>query len=163
MNITLRIALLATLGLFADSGCIAREPPKEGAPLIRMYVVPRHSNAGKAQLDIDFEYLGDKPARVFESNLPWGIRRSLLLVAICLDGQRSPIAELEYIDDPTPSVVSLQPGQKSHGSIDLSDRFPKLRDCLVKRDALIFWSYEFEAVDASPSPRVNGGVQLSRR
>lgn len=163
MNIAARIALLAMLSLLPDGICFSREPDKGIPATVRINVAARNANDGKSQLDVDLEYIGDKAVRIFESNLPWGIRRSLLLVAVCLDGKRSQITELEYIDDPTPSVVSLQPGQAAHGSIDLSDRFPKLGECLAKRDALIFWSYEFIPIDGNASPRLNGGVQISKR
>ena len=163
MKITIQIVVLVAFICFANGLCFAGEPGKREPQGIRLNAEVRNSNDGKSQLAFDLEYVGDKPARIFESNLPWGIRHSLLLVAVCLDGKRSSIAELEYIDDPTPSVVSLQPGQKARGSIDLSDRFPKLGECLAKRDAIIFWSYQFVPVDGAPSTRINGGVQISKR
>jgi hypothetical protein len=163
MKVTTRTVLLVAFGLLADGLCMARDSDQREPQAIRLNAEVRSSNDGKSQLAFDLEYIGHKPARIFESNLPWGIRQSLLLVAICLDGKRSPIEELEYIDDPTPNVVSLQPGQRAHGSIDLSDRFPKLDECLAKRDSVIFWSYQFVPVDGGPSARINGGVQINKR
>ena len=121
------------------------------------------TNAPGSSIGIDLEYIGRTPIHVYKSDLPWGIRRSMILVAMCLDGADTLIPELEYIDDPAPDIVTLGPGQKLHGTIRLEERFSTFRDCLKTKDALVFWSYQLSPIDAAPTARVSGGIIVRKR
>jgi hypothetical protein len=100
---------------------------------------------------------------VYESDLPWGVRDSLVLVSVCLDGTKSLVPEVDYFDDPSPNRLKLQPGEVLSGSIGLARRFPTLRDCLLRSDALIFWSYQLEPIGSdTPFQRLSGGVLITR-
>jgi hypothetical protein len=135
-----------------------------GGPVSQDVNLSLHSLGGpKDLIGLDLEYMGRTPTRIYKSDFPWGIRRSIILVVICLDGSHSVIPELEYIDDPEPAIVTLQPRQRYHGTISLAERFPTLSGCLTSRDALVFWSYQFAPIDATPSARLSGGVVVQRR
>jgi hypothetical protein len=116
----------------------------------------------RALIGFNMEYNGQLPIRIYKSDFPWGIRHSLILVVICLDGARTLIPELEYIDDPEPAVITVQPGQKYHGVISLAERFPTLSGCIASRDALAFWSYQLEPIGAAPLARLSGGVVVKK-
>jgi hypothetical protein len=123
----------------------------------------RAATAPKPVLDIDFEYVGKTSIRIYKSDLPWGIRRSVVLVAMCLNGAQTLIPELEYIDDPTPDIVTIEPGQQFHGTINLEERFTTLDGCLKANDALVFWSYQLSPIEAAPIARVSGGIVVPKR
>ena len=149
------VALLTSVawGAGATSGVVSQD--------VKLSV---HSVGGPRDLiSLDLEYIGQTPIRIYKSDFPWGIRRSVILVVMCLDGSRTLIPELEYIDDPVPTIATLEPGQKYHGTISLAERFPTLSNCITSRDALLFWSYQLAPIDAAPSARLNGGIVLQKR
>lgn len=118
---------------------------------------------GDVVLHVELQYRGSKPVFIYKSDLPWGIRRSLLLVGVCLDATKSVMSELNYIDDPSPGILELKPGQKLGGTISLKQRFPSLPECLRVRDALIFWSYQLSPTGSEKSfARTFGGLAIKR-
>jgi hypothetical protein len=94
---------------------------------IELLVNGKHRSNGAIDLTFELHYMGKKPATVYESDLPWGIHDSLLLVSVCMDGLKTLVPQVDFFDDPTPNQVSIQSGEVLSGSIDLARRFPNLR------------------------------------
>jgi hypothetical protein len=151
-------ALVATLFVSLSWGAGAADKM-----LNRNVVLSVQSLGGpKAMIGVDLEFVGRSPTRIYKSDYPWGNRRSIILVVVCLDGLRTLIPELEYIDDPEPTIVTLQPGLKYHGVISLIERFPTLSSCIASRDALVFWSYQLQPIEGAPVGRLSGGVVVKK-
>jgi hypothetical protein len=147
------------LGLIA-ANCFAAA----ARPDIELSVFEAPRATGDVFLQIDLQNHGASPLTIYRSALPWGVRDSLLLVAICLDGSKTVLEPANYIDDPSPEQMQLVAGQKLSGTIALGRRFPDLRKCLQRRNALIFWSYELAPIsDSVRFPRTSGGVVLEQR
>lgn len=93
---------------------------------------------------------------IYRSDLPWGIRDSIVLIAVRPNGEyleQNPIA-----DDPSPEKVSLGPNESITGEIDLSRVFKKIDTATMESDILLFWAYE--APKGLALPRWSGGWLL---
>lgn len=64
--------------------------------------------------------------RLPSSSLPWGVRSNMEIVAIPLREEAQHIAEVFFIDDPRAESVEVPAGETISGSINVSQRFPKL-------------------------------------
>lgn len=129
-----------------------------------MSVVSNDSGDMDRQLLVSLQLRGPAPVSVFLSSLPWGVKQSMLLLAVCLDGRASVLPEAGYIDDPAPGQMRLLPAKVLTGTISLNKRFPSLETCLRDHEALIFWSYQLKTAiaDEPAFPRLSGAVVLSR-
>jgi hypothetical protein len=87
------------------------------------------------------------------SELPWGNRYSIVLVATTLQG--APLEKFYPIDDPMPDEISVPPGATLTGEINLENNIPDLARLTKASDVHLFWAYE------SPKelnlPRWSGG------
>jgi hypothetical protein len=100
-------------------------------------------------LDFELTYLGGHSVDVYESNLPWGVRYSIDLVAIPLfEGAKSLGGPL-YIDDPGPKLRRVQPSEKLKGSIDLGVRFKAIRKTLQTNSVAVCFRYEYARIQSS--------------
>lgn len=122
--------------------------------------VASEGNNGDVALKINLTYFGKQQLKIYKSDLPWGIKSRMILEALCLNGQKTPIPSVEYIDDPSPELVDISPGQTLEGLVKLAPRFPALAGCLTQKDALIFWSYQFAPLSNEPSERLSGGIVI---
>jgi hypothetical protein len=79
-------------------------------------------------------------ATFFKSQLPWGNRYSMVIVAVtphggCLDKELP-------IDDPGPETISLAPRESLSGDIDLRWFIRDLSSVTKKSDLQLFWAYQ---------------------
>lgn len=156
----LKIYILLVLCLSAVSvNAMGGVPPKS----IEILAQRRDQNNGHIGLTFQLHYTGKQAVSVYTSHLPWGTKDNLVLVSVCLNGPKSLVPPVDYFDDPGPNQLTLQPGEVLTGSIDLERRFPTLRDCLQRSDALVFWSYQLEPISSdAPFQRLSGGVLITR-
>ena len=148
------VALALLLGIAASEAAVARHD-------VQLLFASKSLSDGDVALHIELQYHGTKPVSIYKSDLPWGIRDSLLLVAVCLDATKSVIPAVTYIDDPSPGTLELKPGQKVQGTILLKRRFPTLPECLREKEALIFWSYQLSPIgNEKPIVRTSGGLAI---
>lgn len=103
-----------------------------------------------------------EPLTVYHHSLPWAGWNSLLLVAVKTDTPGTVIGKSQIIDDPGPDRITIKPGETLAGHISLVSRFPDLLKALEDRDVIVFWSYQFQPIDAPPLKRVSGHVLLSK-
>ena len=94
-----------------------------------------------------------RKASFHKSQLPWGIRSSITLVAVTTDGQC--LKPALYIDDPSPDRVSLGPDETLSGIIDLQERFLGFDTMSKKSELHVFWAYK--TPEELGSPRWSGG------
>jgi hypothetical protein len=128
---------------------------------IALAVSSARLGGGDVALNVQLRYSGATPIAVYHSDLPWGIRDSLLLVAVCLDARKSLLPQVTYIDDPSPGQVQMRPGEALSGNVSLGRRFPALPECLKRSSALVFWSYELTPVGSrEPLSRQTGGLLI---
>lgn len=90
---------------------------------------------------------------IYKSDLPWGLRDSIVLIAVnphgeCLD-------QLLIAGDPTPEKISLNPAESVSGDIDLTEVFKDLDVAVRKSDILVFWAYQ--APEGLGLPHWSGG------
>jgi hypothetical protein len=82
-------------------------------------------------------------------------------VVATLSGQ--PLDTAAPIDDIGPTIAVLEPQQEMRGSIDLTERFPSLRQWQRKSDLLVFWSYRFDGtMPRGEAKRVGGWLLVPR-
>lgn len=80
------------------------------------------------------------PIKLYKSQLPWGSRYSMVLVAVTPEGKY--LDKELFVDDPSPERVSLEPKGSLSGSIDLQRIFKDLNKALSKSDVHLFWAYD---------------------
>jgi hypothetical protein len=92
-------------------------------------------------------------ATIYNAELPWGIRESMIFSALRPNGE--PIDLIFPIDDPGPDKVSIKPRGTLAGEIDLRN---VIRDVnvLKRSDVLLFWAYK--PPDALHLPHWAGGL-----
>lgn len=139
------------------------EAPEAPVQEVQLSVLPSEGASDKLTLDLKLSYRGQQRILISESSLPWRMEHSLLLLAVCLDGKNRVIPETYSLENPSPNAISLEPGQSLMGSVNLSERFPTLRDCVQNHEALVFWSFQLKPRGSSPYPRLNGGVSIATR
>jgi hypothetical protein len=82
----------------------------------------------------------DSRLTVYASDLPWGNKYSMILIAVLPSGQS--LKKELTIDDPSPRQVSLDPKVPVSGDINLADVFGSLKDAIKASDVHLFWAYE---------------------
>jgi hypothetical protein len=112
------------------------------------------------QLRMTLTNTGKREIEIYRSDLPWGIKSSIVLVLVPNTPDPEMIKPALYIDDPGPDLVSIGSSQTVSGSIDLQHRFPDLAKALSRRDVLVFWSYRGELKDGATTYRASGSVLL---
>jgi hypothetical protein len=103
---------------------------------------------------------GYQPISLYASDLPWGVRTSIMLVPVLLGADQAPLEPALYIDDPGPAVVIIAPAATLHGSVELVSRFPRLPAVLKERGVMLFWSYRVNLIDGRATVRQSGAVEL---
>lgn len=128
---------------------------------IKVTAVGAKTATGAWQLSFSLINNSDHPVRIFEANLPWGVRTSLTLLLVPAGIDQTPIAASHYIDDPGPQVIVIAAHSEVAGAINLDDRCPGLSKVNTKNDVLAFWSYELLSVDGVRGKRTFGGALLT--
>lgn len=105
---------------------------------------------------------GRRALRFYEADLPWATRHSMVLVAITNDRERTRLDEALTIDDPGPRRLTLEPGGKMSGTIDLVGRFPKLLRTLQERPVILFWTYQTKTLDDENTTRASDALVIPR-
>jgi hypothetical protein len=104
-----------------------------------------------------------QPVRLFLDSLPWRAYGNAAVVVATPTGE--PLEEdVLPIDDPGPAMVVLEPRQEMRGSLDLTARFPTLRDRRRETDLLVFWSYQFlQTMPQAEAKRAGGWLVVPSR
>ncbi len=116
----------------------------------------------RSRIRLTLAYGGDRPIEIYESALPWRNRYSLILAAAKADAVGTLLPQDYVIDDPGPSSMVVQPGDRLTGEIDLDARFAGLREALKTYDVNLFWSYEMRTVENNAMPRVGGWLLIPK-
>ncbi len=82
----------------------------------------------------------------------------MLLIAVKTDVLGTALDKSALIDDPGPASITIKPDETLTGKIPLARRFPGFLEALKDRDVIVFWSYQFQPIDAAPLKRVGGYV-----
>jgi hypothetical protein len=77
--------------------------------------------------------------RVYKSQLPWGLRDSIILVGVRPNGEY--VEQWPIAGDPTPEEVLVKPNEELTGDIDLTHVFKNLDTVLQQSDVHLFWAY----------------------
>lgn len=80
------------------------------------------------------------PIKLYKSQLPWGSRYSMVLVAVTPEGKY--LEKELFVDDPSTEEISIEPKGSLSGSIDLQRIFKGLNTALQKSDVHLFWAYD---------------------
>jgi hypothetical protein len=111
------------------------------------------SNKDPLQLQISLRSRAKHRTAVYKSDLPWGIRDSIVLVAVWPNGES--LQPLPIAGDPSPEEVSVGPDQVLTGRVDLRKVFREIDSAIKKSDIHIFWAYS--APKQLGLPRWSGG------
>jgi hypothetical protein len=128
---------------------------------IKVTAVAAKTATGAWQLSFSMINNSDHPVRIFEANLPWGVRTSLTLLLVPAGIDQTPLAASHYIDDPGPQVIVIAAHSEVAGTVNLDDRCPGLGKVNGKHDVLAFWSYELPSADGVRGQRTFGGALLT--
>ncbi len=105
---------------------------------------------------------GSESILISKSNLPWGIRTSLLLIAVTAGPMQENIEESLFVDDPRTGDTAIKPGDEVSGRVYLNRRFPNIKHVLKKHDVIIFWSYQLVTEDGKVADRISGGLTIPK-
>jgi hypothetical protein len=103
----------------------------------------------------------NKEITIHKHNLPWGSRLSLTLVAVELN-TNTYLKQKLYIDDPSPTKLTIKPGESISGKISLNKRFYDLDKVLKNKDIIIFWSYQLFNAGTSGNERIGGWFVITK-
>jgi hypothetical protein len=76
---------------------------------------------------------------IYKSDLPWGIRDSIILIAAKPNGEH--IEQLHMTDDPSTEKISVAPNQILSGTVDLTEAVRDIDVVIRKSDIHLFWAY----------------------
>ena len=109
-------------------------------------------------LNITLTNRSPEPLVIYQHSLPWVGWNSMLLIAVKTDVLGTALDKSALIDDPGPASITIKPDETLTGKIPLARRFPGFLEALKDRDVIVFWSYQFQPIDAAPLKRVGGYV-----
>jgi hypothetical protein len=82
-----------------------------------------------------------RPVVLNGTDLPWGGKSSLVLMAIAPDTGASLQEARGTTTSQVAPKVTLKVGERLRGQINLSARFPKLEETLKVSSVIVFWAY----------------------
>lgn len=127
-------------------------------------VVAKVALRGQHYLYVELENLTSNRVELRAISLPWRWRYSMWVKAFEDDAGGSPLDEQFAVADPpmTNKKVSLLPGKRVHGTIDLRDRLPELEEVLRRRDVVVFWSWVPQLANGANDSRQSGSLAVPR-
>jgi hypothetical protein len=132
---TNRLVLATAAILIATSG-----PAKADTSLSLASCSAEVDKKGQWRLNFLMRNSGAARVRIPSSSLPWGVRSNVEIVAIPLREEAHQIPEVFFIDDPREESVEVPAGETISGSVNVSQRFPKLSATVLGGSAvLIGW------------------------
>jgi hypothetical protein len=99
---------------------------------------------------------------IYQHALPWVGRYSMLLIAVQTDAAGTMLDKTLPVDDPGAARITIKPKETLAGKIVLVNCFPGFLEALKERDVIVFWSYQFQPIDAAPLKRVGGYVLFAK-
>jgi hypothetical protein len=138
---SLRIFFLACASL--PSMCLATEWNLKGKIVF--------DNSRSPELQFELTYRGVADVTVYGSDLPWGIKDSLTIVALSIEHQPKIFEPLAYVDDPGTKEVIIKRGQTLRGTVSLRRRLAQAEIDKTTTPIGVCWAYEFRRlVKSSP-------------
>jgi hypothetical protein len=112
------------------------------------------------QLRITVRSLAKTRATIYKSDLPWGLRDSIILVAVLPNGES--LEQNVISGDASIEKISLESNESVSGGINLKNVFKNLDVAIRKSDIHLFWAYR--PPNGLNLPRWSGGwILLSRQ
>jgi hypothetical protein len=142
-----------SLGVFFSLLFLASPAVPQGS---RTGVDVRLSARRALTLQISLRSLANNRATIYKSDLPWGLRDSIVLVGVISNGRY--LEQWPIAGDPTPEQISLNPNDSLSGEIDLTTVFKNFDVAVTKSDVQVFWAYRAPA--GLGLPRWSGGWVL---
>jgi hypothetical protein len=122
----------------------------------------RQGEGTQYSLHIRLKNNGPTLLSIYEPELPWGRRESIVIVAVLADGTNAVMKESDYIHDPNRFTLELKPGEITEGQVPLNVRFEDLPDVVEKHDVIIFWSYQLQLKDGKRLKRQGGWLLIPK-
>ena len=114
----------------------------------------------QARLKVSVTNQSKNDLTLYKSELPWGNRYSMIVVAVSLGGNNEVVSIVGLIDDPGPGTTVIHSGETISGEIDLARRFPQQWPGVSDKPLLVFWSYQLATSDERKSLRLGGWLEL---
>lgn len=159
MKRTICVACVALLGLSVQP-VFGVKVSGASADAVRLTARLDDVEVSGPRLQLELENAGSEPLQINESFLPWGIRTSLLLVAIVADAGGERIPERLLIEDLGTGQTVIAAHGKRSGTVDLSRRFPTLADERKRHEVILLWSFVPLLASAEAKQRRITGVLL---
>jgi hypothetical protein len=112
---------------------------------------------GTTIVDVAFRNTGSTPIKTYAGLLP---PYAVVFLAAPSSRPSEPLRRTYIIDDPRPTLVSVDAGETIRTKLDLSQRFADIETMMRKEDVLVFWTYAFPDARRRQSERVFGGFVL---
>jgi len=100
---------------------------------------------------------------IYQSDLPWGSRYSMIIIVAKLDASGTVLDQSLYIDDPSPNVVTMKYGESLTGKISLKTRFHDILTVLKTKQVIIFWSYQLKSLNNKSTERLGGWLIIPKK
>jgi len=124
----------AAFGLFFSLTC--RGIPEPRTQAIQAEINPENP----LWLRMTLQSFADTSQSLHKDDLPWGREDRIILAAVTSEGKN--LERFLYIDDPRFGQITLKPGQKVSGEIDLTHVFRDLDKIVKETDVHVFWAYK---------------------
>jgi hypothetical protein len=143
--------------------CCGRQTPKQA---VSTPTTPRPSQVrvtavmareAKPVMSLCIENLDRQDMTLMAGTLPWASRYSLFLIATAASsGGTEVLTQPLVVSDPVRQLVTIAPGERRCGEIDLAKRLPGFAEMNARSDILVFWAYRHR----DPAGDTSGGVMV---
>ena len=113
-----------------------------------LQAVPQRLTEGWV-LNLTLERNGKGQLRSYASDLPWGVRDRLTIIAFPLEDGTQALRQPMVIDDLRQDPITIEPAAKLQGRISLSNRFPDLMAVNQRSSIAVCYHYAFAHLQPS--------------
>jgi hypothetical protein len=125
-------------------------------------VTPRWVAKEGWSLNLTVRRTGQGPLQTYASDLPWGTRDKLVLVAIPIGEDAEPLRAAHYIDDPRQDPITIKPKDRLEGRVLLDKRFAELSRVNDQSSVGLCYRYAFSKLQRGSKEVAEGCMLLPR-
>jgi len=150
--------ILFTFFLYVSSGMVLSGEYEMESPPLDLTAKVECKNG--CELELELKNISENSLEFYRGLLT---RDSIVLVVMKGNSYSGALDELSVSDNPSPGVITINPGDKYVRRIDLQRIYPTLKSDLGGSDLILFWSSEIKTVGSkSRGFRFGGYIVIPR-
>lgn len=118
-------------------------------------------NDESVNLRIVLVYNGDKPVKIYKSDLPWGAGRNFVLTPHVINKMYY-LEKMGYVSGPLAETMVLEPHHEYVGVVYLGVIYKNIRSVHVKSNVLFHWTYELRDWNGTELSTVEGSTLVRK-